>query len=140
MAKDFTAQVSAIVLRHKALADAVARESIGDLIEEMQTPKGKGGSMPLDTGFLRASGQVSFSGMPTGPIRPPEDAEPGSIPYMPDVATAQLAGLETGQKVFFGWTAIYARRQNFYNGFRDKALQNWQNIVNNVVRRLAKRV
>lgn len=140
MAKSFSAQVSAIVLRHKELVDAVMRESIGDLTEEMQLTKAKGGNMPLDTGFLRATGQLSLSGMPSGPTRPPEDAAPGSIPYSADVAIAKLAGVKAGVRVFWGWTAVYARKQNLYNGFRDKPLQNWQKIVNAVIRRLAKRI
>lgn len=140
MAKTFQAQVSAIIMKHREIMDAVARESIQDLIDEVQTPKAKGGSMPVDTGFLRASGQVSFTGMPSGPARPPEGALPGSIPYAPDVNIARLANVKNGVAVHFGWTAIYARKQNLYNGFLDKGLANWQKIVNKVVRRLAKRI
>lgn len=140
MAKSFQAQVSDIIMKHREIMDAVVRESIQDLIDEVNTPKAKGGSLPLDTGFLRASGQVSFTGMPSGPIRPPEGALPGSIPYNPDINIVRLAGVKHGVRVFFGWTAIYARKQNLYNGFLDKGLANWQKIVNNVVRRLAKRI
>ena len=38
---------------------------------------GEGGRMRVDTGFLRASGQLSFNGMPTGPSIKPADAAPG---------------------------------------------------------------
>lgn len=135
MTKSFVAQVSSIVLKHKELVDGIARESIQELVKEANKPKAKGGRMPVDTGFLRASGQMSLTGMPTGPVRGDPEKK-----YRAPEAYAVLDGVTAGMTVFFGWTAIYARKQNLYNGFLDGALMNWQKIVNKVVRKLAKRV
>lgn len=141
MAKSFVAQVSSIVLKNKELCDMLARESIQALTDEANKPKSKGGNMPVDTGFLRASGQISLSGMPSGPVRGRDrkDGETGELYRAPE-AYAVLSGVVAGMTVFFGWTAVYARKQNLYNGFLDKAIMNWQKIVNATVRKIAKRV
>lgn len=52
--------------------------------------------------------------------------------------TDTLIKMKIGDTFFFGWTAIYAKRQEVYNGFMESAIMNWQNIVNNQVRRLHK--
>ncbi len=137
MANEFQAQVAAIVLKNKQLMRIVAQESVQRLINQAQLPKAKGGSMPVDTGFLRASGQGSYSGFPTGPVRGDPDMK---VPYNENVTIALLAQFTIGATFYFGWSAIYARKQNLYNGFLDKAVANWQKIVNGVVKDIAKRL
>lgn len=114
---------------------ALAAQSTQDLIEEAQTPVAKGGKMRVDTGFLRASGQASFSGMPSGPSRGRErgvNDAPGELLYdtPEDFAIAMLQGFELGKTIYFGWTANYAKYREAYDGFLVSALQNWQSIVN----------
>lgn len=140
MAKTFGAQVHQIIRRNSALMTMVAQESTQRLIHIVQTPKGKGGKLPLDTGFLRASGRTSYTGMPTGPVRgrDREEGEAGEIYSAPAAVT--LAGFKLGTAVFFGWTAIYARRQNLYSGFLDSGIRQWQKIVDGVVRDLRNRL
>jgi len=141
MAESFSAQVSAIVLKHKELAEIVARESIQRLVDQAQTPKAKGGNMPVDTGFLRASGQMSYTGMPTGPTRGRErEGEESGVIYPSSDVFTMLAGFSIGVTAFFGWSAAYARKQNLYNGFLDKAVNNWQKIVDATVRDVIKRL
>lgn len=137
MANEFQAQVAAIVLKNKQLMRIVAQESVQRLINQAQLPKAKGGSMPVDTGFLRASGQGSYSGFPTGPVRGDPEIK---YPYSESATITMLAQFTIGATFYFGWTAIYARKQNLYNGFLDKAVANWQKIVNGVVKDIAKRL
>lgn len=152
MAK-FRAQVHRIIRRNRALLTMVAQESVQRLIHRAQTPKAKGGKMPLDTGFLRASGRMSLTGMPTGPVRGVEvkgaapkgrskaakaEREERQVYSSPD--TVSISGFKLGTSIFFGWTAIYARRQNLYNGFLDSAIRNWQKIVDGVIRDLRDRI
>lgn len=95
--------------------------------------------MPIDTGFLRASGQGSFTGLPSGPGRG-EETKPffyddgQSLSY-----TIQLTGLTNGATFYFGWTANYARYQNLRTGFLDVAVQRWQEFVDKNVAEVNRR-
>lgn len=109
------------------------RQSLQDVVNDMQTPVAKGGKMRVDTGFLRASGQASLNGMPTGPGRgerkePNSYPSPDDYPLVASVALA-LAQLKIGATFYFGWTANYARYREACDGFLEAALQNWQQIV-----------
>lgn len=123
---DFSAQVSDIVKRCEIRMDALVKQSVQDLIDDAQTPVAKGGRMRVDTGFLRASGQLSFTGMPSGPNRP-EDGATG-FQWSENISVS-LAGYKSGDTIYFGWTAEYAGVREFYDGFLAGAVQNWQKIV-----------
>lgn len=108
---------------------ALMRQSLSDVIDNAQTAVAKGGRMRVDTGFLRASGQPSLTGMPQGPSRG-ERKEPGSYPYDEGSrVTAVLGEMKFGATFFFGWTAAYARYREVYDGFLEGALQHWGRIV-----------
>jgi len=130
----FTAQVrEKIVEPNKMKLDALIRDSIQDVIDEAQLSDDKGGKMRIDTGFLRASGQLSYTGMPTGPERGTKDGT-----YQWDAGNIELA-LSTatiGDTIFFGWSAAYAAAREFHDGFLSSAVQRWQIIVDKNVRRL----
>lgn len=122
--------------------EAVFRESAQRVIAEAQRPKGEGGRMPVDTGFLRASGQVSLSGPPL--IRqgfvPPNDAKPGSYAYNASPIALQIAGAKLGGTIWFGYTAAYAAAREYGargqapDAFVRGAAQQWQQIVKDVIR------
>lgn len=90
-------------------------------------PQNKGGKMRVDTGFLRASGQISFNGMPTGPIRGEADKK---YKYEATLTTTEIAKWAIGKTLFFGWTAEYAKYREAYDGFLESAIMRWQEIVN----------
>lgn len=74
----------------------VARQSIQDVVRIAQTPKAKGGRMPVITSFLRnslASGLNGAFGPPSG-----------------DSYVLTIAQLKLSDVAQFGWTAAYARR------------------------------
>lgn len=136
MAKAFSAQVHDIIRKNERVMTMVAQDSVQRLINATQVPKAKGGKMPVDTGFLRASGRMSLSGVPTGPSRPAKDVE--AAYGSPD--TVKVEGLKLGTAIFWGWTAIYARRQELRNGFLSSNLRNWQKFVDESVREVRNRL
>ncbi len=127
MAKTFAADVRKWVQKSERRATAVFQEAAQRVIAEAQTVQGAGGKLPIDTGFLRASGQASLTGWPTGPSR--QDEQPGAFDY-----TLVIAGAKIGSVIYWGWTAEYAPFMEERYGFSRSAAQNWQNIVSDVVR------
>lgn len=125
----FTADIEDFVQVSDKRMTALMRASIQDVVINMQTPVGKGGRMRVDTGFLRASGQSSLNGMPSGPTRPPEGTLPGSLDWQPNQVNVTLGNMQLGAVFHFGWTANYARYRELYDGFMEGSLQNWGRIV-----------
>lgn len=107
---------------------AVAQLSLQDTVNIAQEATAKGGKMRVATGFLRASGQGSLNGMPTGPGRG-DRTEPNSYPENSGAVVAVIGKLKLGQTFFFGWTANYAEYREIYDGFLESALQQWTRIV-----------
>ena len=137
MVKKFTAQVDDIISVNKQRMVALSQASIQELIDQAQLSDDKGGKMRVDTGFLRASGQLSFDGLPTGPTR--GDAEQ-DYEFDEQTVIAGLAGLELGIPVFFGWTANYARVREMFDGFLSSAIQNWPSIVDKFTEEIKMRI
>lgn len=138
MAKTFSAQIDDIVKLTDAKITAVVRQSVQEVIDIAQTPLAKGGKMRVDTGFLRASGQMSLSGMPSGPTRPDNDAKPGQYSYNAATVLLNLGKFKVGQTIYFGWTANYAKYREVYDGFLASAVKNWPAIVEKNVRKVSK--
>jgi len=129
-----TAVVQGWAKRSRRRMTAVMRTSAQSVINEAQTPKGKGGNLPLDTGFLRASGQASLDGMPTGPGRLSEGRPDG------EDTSLVINRAFPGDTIFFGWTAVYARVQEQKNGFMRRAAMNWRAHVLGAVQEVRARV
>ena len=85
--------------------DAIVKTSAQEVVSIAQTPRAKGGRMPVDTGFLRNSLQSSLQGS-TGLTGP-------------DSYVMIAASMEAGSRARFGWTAEYAAAVN--NGARGRA-------------------
>lgn len=116
---------------------ALVRESTQRVIDEAQTPVAKGGKMRVDTGFLRASGRISFNSMPQGPVR--GDA---AKKYDYDNGPTELAlgDFQLGDTIFFAWSANYAGYREAYDGFLSSAVQNWPQIVTQVTSEIKARI
>lgn len=137
-----SATIRRFVAETSETLDAVFRQSTQELIADIQTPVAKGGRMRVDTGFLRASGQASLTGMPTGPVRPPENAKPGQYSdgaEVPTLTIVTIAKAKAGDTIFFGWTANYAIYREAKDAFLRLGVQKWQQIVDRVTRRLEPR-
>lgn len=133
----FSEQVDAIVKATDKRMTALVRESVQDVIEIAQTPTGKGGKMRVDTGFLRASGQSSLTGMPTGPARGDPN---GSYAFNERTVQLSLAKFKLGATFFFGWTAAYAKYREAYDGFLESAVMRWPSIVAANCEKIKKRI
>ena len=132
MAKDFATQVREVTDKLKARQQAIFRASAARVLERASTPKGQGGRMPVDTGFLRNSVRASTAGVPNAGSEDPALA---------------FARMTVGDTVTVGWTAAYAMRMEHGfvgedklgrtyaqqgNGFLRAEVQNWNAIVREV--------
>ena len=144
----FSAAVDEWVRQSEARMEAVFRQSCQRLVVVAQTPVAHGGNMPVDTGFLRASG-IATTQAPV-PVNPAAVGEPDKVyEFNNAAALGVLARLKIGQTLFFCWTAAYARRIEYgFNGtdslgrvfnqrgrgFVRLAAQQWQTIVASTAR------
>lgn len=128
------AGVTAFVAETKQRLRAVTLKSTQDVIDDAQIPKAKGGRMPLITGFLRNSGTISYSGLPTGPSVNTGDAQ-GEKDF------SNVLGSWDGQTdIWWGWTAEYALHQETLNGFLRVAAMRWPEFVMTNSRNLEARI
>lgn len=117
----FTAQIKAFADQSKEKIEAVVKQSAQEVFSIAQTPKAQGGRMPVDTGFLRNSMMAELNGASVG----------GGA----DAYVLAVAGMDLGDVIFAGWTANYARHQEYGtsrmpgNFFMLSAAQQWQAIV-----------
>jgi hypothetical protein len=132
----FAAQVDAWVRETKARQDAVLRESAQRVVELAQTPVAKGGNIPVDTGYLRASLHASLNGSV-----PPLQGKPeagGPVRYDDTAVSLVISNAKVGDVITFAYGANYARYVHF--GARGRAgrpwillaAQNWPRIVDEV--------
>jgi hypothetical protein len=140
--KSATVSVEEFVTETEQRLDAVAKQSLQELVEVVQQPMAKGGRMRIDTGFMRASGQGSLTGMPVGPSRPESDEplhyDDGS--EVPNNVVLTIARLDLGGRFYFGWTANYAKFREAKDAFLRLGVQRWSQIVASVATRLADRI
>ena len=117
----FTAQIKAFTDRAKEKMETVVKQSAQEVYSIAQTPKARGGRMPVDTGFLRNSLVAELNG--------------STVSGGADAYTLAVAGMELGDTVFAGWTAEYARHMEYGtsktpgNFYMLSAAQQWQAIV-----------
>ncbi|RZJ47425.1 MAG: HK97 gp10 family phage protein [Brevundimonas sp.] len=132
----FSAQVSGWVRETKERREAVHKGSAQEIVSIMQTPRGGGGNLRVDTGFLRAS-LVAITGtaLPAQTIKPD-----GGEAFSYDGAQINLviAGADISQPLTFVYTANYARPREY--GARGQpadrwvalAAQQWPQVVDRV--------
>ena len=135
----FAAKVDAWVIGSKKRMTAIHHESVQRTIDDAQEPTAKGGRMRVDTGFLRASGQLSLNGMPTGPIRGEPDAV-YAVGAFGKPTELVLASSTFDDTLFFGWTANYARYREVKDAFLRIAAQRWPETVAQVTREAKARI
>ena len=135
---DFGGDVARFGIRYQKRLRAVARESVQDVIEIAQTPKGDGGRMPIQTGFLRASIQAGLHSMPAGPTQGKKDTTYARQVAGEPVAVALLRwDPSTTDRLFVGWTANYARHMDAKNSYLSSAVELWDQIVARAAKKVA---
>ena len=139
----FYAQMSDWVAQSKSRINTVVKESAENIISIMQTPVGEGGAMPVDTGFLRYSLQVTIG----APV-PASRAKPEGETFAYDAAPISLAivGAPLGETIFAAYGANYAGHVEYGTskmqgrGFVRLAAMRWQTVVSEVSAELKSRI
>jgi hypothetical protein len=155
VAKDFSATVDAWTRIAKGGVENVFKQSVQDVIEIMQTPgwsvaatkhairsggnkrkgavgaSGKGGNLPVDTGFLRSSLRITIGA--SGLIDRPEGND---YTWQQERSyTMTIAGADITQSIYAVYLAKYAGHVEYGTryvqprGFRRMAVQQWPQIV-----------
>ncbi len=135
MAKDyrFAKTTNQWVLQSKKRMRAWVQTSLQDLDREIAQPVARGGNMPVVTGNLRRSRLASLDGLPS--IKGREfESDPGSQ------ITGVIATLQLGQKFFYGFQAVYARRVEEIYGFMRLAIQRFPVIAEQAAKKVQARV
>jgi hypothetical protein len=134
----FSAAVSEWVRKTEARQEAVFRASVQRVVEVMQTPVARGGNLPVDTGFLRASLlAVIGDQMPPARSAPPDG---GAFTFAADQVNLVIASADLTNTITVAYTANYARYVEFGargrpgRRFVSLAAQQWPRIVNEVAR------
>lgn len=142
---NFTAEVDQWVRETQQRMDAVLRMSIQRTITAMQVPQGKGGNLPVDTGFLRNSLNVT-TGSPVPATQSNPYASPNSVNWSTSSVTATISGLHIGTTLYATYAANYALHVEYgANGragtaFVRTAAAKWPQIVNQAAAELRQRV
>lgn len=123
--RKFNGQISDFVRKSETRMIAVVRQSAHDVFEDAQVSTAKGGRMRVDTGFLRNSGQVSLTGLPSGPERLEE-----GMPIPANIKGSTVSWQPRRGPIWFGWTASYARAREYHDGFMVEAAKKWQQFIN----------
>lgn len=126
--------------RMQKMAEAVARQSVQDVVADAQKVRARGGRMRVDFGFLRASGGAGLGEMPSGPTSNDDGvtfSASAQVTGMP-LAVA-LAQWDFETPIYWGWSASYARPRESKDAFMRLAAQKWPRFVKANIRR-AKRM
>jgi hypothetical protein len=137
MASDFAGQIDDWVRNSQALVEGVFRESTQRVFDVMTTPRGQGGNLPVDTGYLWHSAQASTDA--PIPIDPSSKGEPGQS-YALDSGPVSLVinGSKLGDTTYLTFTASYAAHVDLGTSrqpaalFVEQAAQQWPQIVEQV--------
>lgn len=121
----FAAQVSDWVKETKERREAVYRGSAKRIVSVMQTPRGEGGNLRVDTGFLRASLVATVGdGMPSIRVRPDGDA---TYTYNPVTIDLVIDSATINDPISALYTAAYARHREF--GARGQPGDRWVGLA-----------
>jgi hypothetical protein len=128
---DFDKQVERWRRKTSAKLRAVGREAVQTTVSQAQRVREEGGRMPVDTGFLRASIQAALGTWPYGPSDNPNDRTYaiGSQVAGEPLAVVLLKWEPGRDDLYVGWTANYARYQEYKQGFMRKAAMKWKTNV-----------
>lgn len=128
--KSFSATVTRNTRLLRQYQEAIFKQSVQEVLHTANLPKAQGGNMPVDTGYLRNSLTANLNSPAAGTSREGTNADE-------DVALV-IAGATVNDVIWAGWTANYAKYQEYKNGFREGAAMQWRKIVNANVQRLKK--
>ena len=119
------------VAKSEARLNAVWKTAAQDIVREIQTPRAKGGRMPVQTSFLRNSFSADINKTPSGN---------GNSAYTSGPISIVINRAKIGDTVVFGFAAQYAIFVEAKYSFVRHAAQNWQQIVIKAAQKVKTRV
>ena len=119
------------VAQSQARLEAIWKTAAQDIAREVQTPRAKGGKLPVDTAFLRNSFAADVNSTPSGN---------GNSSYSAGPISIVINRAKIGDRVVFGWGANYAIYMEARYSFLRSAAQNWQQIVDKAAQKVKTRV
>jgi len=119
------------VAKSQSRLDAVWKTAAQDIVREVQTPRAKGGRMPVDTSYLRNSFSADVNKTPSGN---------GNSAYTSGPISIVINRAKIGDTVVFGFAAQYAIFVEVKYSFIRHAAQNWQQIVNKAAKKVKTRM
>lgn len=137
------AQLDAWARKVEARTGAIVKTAVQTMADEMnldgpsvaRPEGGKGGRLPVDTGFLKNSIAAAIGRLPKGPSDPRTDKEGD-----PSAVALVIEQWDLKQTLYIGWTAVYARKQELNYGFVEAALQKWPDFVGDAVAEAKRRM
>lgn len=135
---DFAAQINAWVRKSELRMITVAREAAQDLSEAVQTPRAKGGRMPVDTSFLINSFSAALNNVPRGEADNDRSGAVRDYDFGP--ISIVLTQAKIGDRIVFGWTANYAPFMEAKYAFLRTNAMRWQQLVSAAAERVKTRV
>jgi len=149
---DFKREVGRFVDKFEKRTEYATKQATQAVIHEAQAPfPGKSGGatadfarfssnkargrMPVVTGFLRASIRAAVDRMPSGPRSGDKDKDYSGDALSQSVTSALLRwDSNSGDALYVGWSAVYARAMEYRYGFMRGAAENWDKHVREAVR------
>lgn len=104
--------------------EAVFKQAAQDVAEAVQTPKAKGGRMPVDTSYLRNSFGGAVNSFPSAD---------GNTPFSMTPIIEAIIQARLGDRIVFGWSANYAVYMEAENAFVRANAQKWPQFVRGAV-------
>ena len=138
--EDFGKQVKDWVHKSERVLKAALQEAIQETVEIAQKPLLAGGRMRIKTGFLRASILANIGSLPIGPTSNPDQNKYSGPIGEPVAATLLRWDPNTGDAIYVGWTANYARYREAHDGFMRGALEVWDHTVSKAVKKAVQRI
>ena len=115
--------------RQELAMEAVIKESVQELAEDVVKPRARGGNMPVDTGFLRNSMAAAVNSVPSG--------EPSDMFDMQPVVLA-INNVKAGDRLVLGFTANYAKYMEAKYFFVRHSAQDWPKFVTKATNKVAR--
>lgn len=136
MAESFAETVARWVSEAESRQLSVVREAAQDMAVEANTPREKGGRLPVDTSFLRSTLRAKRNNKPRG-----KGENTGRAPREWDagVIALTLQRLQLGDRLVMGWTANYAEYMEARYMFMRSAAQQWPQFVEGAAKRVYRR-
>ena len=117
--------------KSQARLEAVWKTAAQDIAREVQTPRAKGGKLPVDTAFMRNSFAADINTTPSGD---------GNSSYSAGPISIVIGRARIGDRVVFGWSSEYSIYMEARFAFLRSAAQNWQQIVDKSAQKVRARV